>query len=244
MKPTIRVYLEDSYLKELSATLITYLCERHDRCYLVLDKTIFHPRGGGQPSDIGLIRGGELEFRVTKVLDVNGVLVHYGKVVSGKPEQGLAVNVSLDWGHRYLTMRHHTAGHILDYAIAKTYGGVVNTLDAFHGPPESFIVYGSRLVPSGSELEVIEKYANEIVQQSRVVRVFWVKAEELPLRAYNAPNLQRLPSADVYRVVEIEGVNAIPCTGTHVKNTIEVGEVKVLRAEHHPEGFKLIYTVR
>jgi Predicted metal-dependent hydrolases related to alanyl-tRNA synthetase HxxxH domain len=74
------------------------------------------------------------------------------------------------------------------------------------------------------------------------VVVRFVKAEELPRYLYNAPNLQRLPTAEVYRVVEIPGVNAMPCTGTHVRRTGEVGGVKVLRVEKRL-GYRVYYTV-
>ncbi|MEM4436873.1 MAG: hypothetical protein QXO22_08015, partial [Thermosphaera sp.] len=58
-----------------------------------------------------------------------------------------------------------------------------------------------------------------------------------------APNIQRLPKTSKYRIVEVEGVNAIPCTGTHVANTREIGRVRIIRAERTIRGFKLHYMV-
>jgi len=236
-------YLEDSYTREVEAEVLDFVCNRGNKCHVVFDKTVFHPKGGGQPSDTGVVVGGGVEFHVLKVLEVGGVIVHYGKLVRGLLERGLVVKQLLDWDHRYCVMRLHTAGHILDYAVMKAYGKVLNTVDANHGPPRAYVVYEAGGGLGGGELELVERIANEVVGQSRPVRAFWVKREELPVRAYNAPNLQRLPLKDLYRVVEIEGVNAIPCTGTHVKNTVEVGGVKIVGVEWHPAGFKVYYDV-
>ncbi len=243
MKPTLRVYLEDPYVRELSATVIDYVHEKGDRYYVVLDRTIFHPRSGGQPSDTGVAMGHNLEFSVLKVLEIDNVLVHYGKVVKGALERELPIKLLVNWDFRYLVMKLHTAGHILDGAVMRVYGKVLNTLDAHHGPPEAYVVYDAGDVPGIDKLKLIEEYANKITQESRPVKAYWVKREELPLRAYNAPNLQRLPVRDAYRIVEIEGINAIPCTGTHVKDTSEVGRIKVLKAEPHSRGFKLVYSI-
>lgn len=240
---TRRVYLENSYLREVDATIVDYVCEKRDKCYVVFDTTIFHPRSGGQPSDTGELLSGELRFQVLKVLEFSGVIVHYGKLIEGVLERGLIVRQVLNWSHRYLTMRLHTAGHVLDYAVMKLFGKVLNTVDAHHGEPEAYIVYESNVVPRIYDLKLIEEYANNVVRESRAVKTYWVSREELLTRVYNAPNLHRLPVLDSYRVVEIENVNAIPCTGTHVKNTVEVGEVRVIKVEGHEAGFKLQYSV-
>lgn len=48
-------YLEDSYLKEMEATIVEVSKESENRWQLVLDKTIFYPRGGGQSTDQGFL---------------------------------------------------------------------------------------------------------------------------------------------------------------------------------------------
>jgi len=48
------LYLEDSYLKECDATVVSVA----DGKYVVMDQTVFYPKGGGQPWDTGkIIRG-------------------------------------------------------------------------------------------------------------------------------------------------------------------------------------------
>ncbi|MEM1834284.1 MAG: alanyl-tRNA editing protein [Thermosphaera sp.] len=240
---TVLLYLDDPYLREAAATLLDSSCDKPGRCYLVFDKSIFHPRSGGQPSDTGFVIDQGFSFKVEKVLMVKGVLAHYGRVLQGSPPvKGSLVKLLLDWETRHLVMRLHTAGHVLDYAVSKAYGRVVNTLDAHHGPPEAYMEYEAP-PPGDKLLEEIADEASRIVREARKVKWYWVSPSELASRTYNAPNIQRLPKTSKYRIVEVEGVNAIPCTGTHVANTREIGRVGIVRVEKTARGFKLFYTV-
>ena len=241
-KETNKAYLDNSYLKELETRLLGYQEERKSRYYLVFEDTIFHPRTGGQSSDRGFVVGEGFEFVVDKALLVGEVVVHYGKLTKGLLQEGMRVKLILDWNARYKNMRLHTAGHILDYAVQLAYGRVVETVEAYHSPPEPYVVYNAE-APSESMLREIERVANEVVSRDLPVRVLYVPREDLAKVVFNAPNLARLPNADIYRVVLIEGVNAIPCTGTHVAKTSEVGRIRVLEAVNLGGKFKLVYDV-
>lgn len=241
--PTSRIYLEDSYVKEVDAEVIDYVHDKSNKYYVIFNRTIFHPGSGGQPSDVGLVLDGGLKFNVLKVLEIGDVLIHYGKLVEGSLRQGAVVRQVINWDHRYLTMKLHTAGHILDYAVMKVYGRVLDTINANHGPPEAYVVYKAEKVPDNYELRLIEEYANVVIAENRPVKVYWVSRRELLAKAFNAPNIHRLPAKESYRIVEIEGINAIPCTGTHVRSTIEVGKIKIAGMKLHPGGFKLSYKV-
>jgi len=241
---TQRVYLEDSYLRELEVEVLDFVLEKGRRYYVVFDKTIFHPRGGGQPSDTGVVVSNEFEFEVLKALEVGGVIVHYGRLVNGALKRGVQAKQVINWDHRYLVMRLHTAGHILDYAVINALKSPASGVEANHGPPEAYILYETPSTPSDRDVALIEEASNMVVESARTVKAYWVEPWELPSRVYNAAlNLQKLPPRSKYRVVEIEGVNAIPCTGTHVKNTREVGRVRVTRVEPVDRGFKLVYSV-
>jgi len=200
---------------------------------------VFHPLSGGQPSDEGVMAGTGGRMEVRKALLLGGELKHWGVFADGELREGDEVICEIDWERRYTVMRLHTAGHILDYAVAKLFGRLVDTVEALHGPPEAYLEYDVESPPDPAALEEI---AREVVEADLPVVVRFVKAEELPEYLYNAPNLQRLPTAEVYRVVEIPGVNAMPCTGTHVRRTGEVGRVKVLRVEKQL-GYRVYYTV-
>lgn len=240
---TFKEYLEDSYLRELECMIIGVYWEKKDRAYIILDKTIFHPKSGGQDGDFGLIIGEGFKFNILKVLEVDDVIFHYVKLIYGSPEivkAGLMVKCILDWEKRIKIMKLHTAGHILDYAVGKAYGGLIETLSANHSPPETYIEYKAE-IPSEDKIRVIYNEANKIVKEHRNVKCVWVEFKDLNKYVFNAPNLDRLPKVDKYRVVIIEGVNGIPCTGTHLSNTAEIGEIKIIKIEKTISGFKLYY---
>ncbi|MDW8041636.1 MAG: alanyl-tRNA editing protein [Nitrososphaerota archaeon] len=238
---TKRLYLDDPYVRECEARVLRYVPETRSAGYLVLDRTVMHPKGGGQPSDTGTIVGEGAEFDVKKVLEADDVVVHYGKYTSGT---GLRdeVKVNLDWGLRYSVMRHHTAGHIIDHAVLVSIGGEsLTSASAFHGPPESYIEFEGAL--RGIDLRFLEEVANSVVREDRPVKPIYVDPLRLREVVRGAFNLNRLPKAERYRVVVIEGINAIPCGGTHVSRTSEVGTIRVTGVQPSPAGFKVLYRV-
>ncbi len=235
---TEELFLQDSYLKEAEAEVIKVVKEKGKRHYLVLDKTIFHPLAGGQPTDKGFLEGKGLKFEVKKALKVGKHVVLYGKAVEGIPKEGMEVTQRIDWERRYLIMKLHTAGHVLDRAVSELIGQQVHTLGAFHGPPDAYVEYDVLDV----DLEELEGLANEMLDDREVV-IKYVSWQELDKVIYGAPNLGRLPQAEVYRIVDIRGINAIPCTGTHVRRTSEIKGIKVKGAERAGEGYRLHYWV-
>jgi len=236
------LYLEDSYLKEYYCKVLRYVKDKGKRGYIVLDQSIFHPKFGGQPSDKGIIKGKEFTFTVKKVLLYSDVLVHWGKVEGIEPSLLEDVVCKIDWDLRYKVMKLHTAGHILDYCLFKVYGKTINTLSAFHGPPTPYLAYQAS-IPNNEVLKKIENLANEIIKKGINVVIKWVSKNELKQNIINAPNLGRLPENDKYRIVMIDGLNAMPCTGTHVKNTSEIGKIVISGVEEIVDGFKLFYNL-
>jgi len=239
--PTEKLYLDDSYTVECEARVLRFVPETGSSGYVVLDRTVMHPKGGGQPTDTGWLRGEDFEFVVKKVIEVRGVLVHYGRAAKLVRVPDM-VKVGLDWDARYMVMRSHTAGHIIDYAFLELLGGGSPTsLSAFHGQLEGFIEFEGE--PPKLDLDRLEEIANRVVAMDREVAAIYVERERLLDVVKGAMNLKRLPSMHLYRVVVIEGVNAIPCGGTHVKRTSEVGYIELTGISESPLGFRINYRV-
>ena len=108
----------DGYLKEFDAKVIDSTPKG-----VVLDRTAFYPGGGGQPSDSGLLKAGNAEFRVTKLSRADGMLVH--EIDGDAPDVGVDVHGEIDWDRRYYLMRTHTALHILCGVVWRDYGAPV-----------------------------------------------------------------------------------------------------------------------
>ena len=239
--PTKKLYLEDSYKREHKTKVLGIIRSRGKRGYLVLESTIFHPLGSGQPSDKGIIKSNSISFKVKKVIKHGNVLLHWG-VFNSKDIflSGEEVSCILDWNRRYYIMKLHTAGHIMDYAVMKTYGRVIESISAFHGPPKAYLEYKIEEKPPISK---IEEEINKVVKKNVKVVIKNVKKEELTKYLYNAPNMERIPFLKTYRVVEIVGINSMPCTGTHVRHTGEIEGVKVTSAEKTEKGWKIYYDI-
>jgi len=240
LPPTDKLYLRDSYLRRTLGRILRVAKEKGSRYYVVLNASIFHPLGGGQPSDTGWLSAEGMKFEVKKALESGDVVVLYGKLLEGELREGMTVTQELDWERRYHIMRLHTAGHVIDRAVSEVVGSHVDTLGALHGPPRAYVEYGTSI--DVKLLKRIEKLANDLLDDREVV-IREVSSEELQNFIYGAPNLGRLPRSSKYRIVEVKGVNAIPCTGTHVAKASEVGRIEITSIESIERGSRLYYDV-
>jgi len=236
--PTTCVYLDDSYSRSTDARLLSAVVEKNV-AYLTLDKTVFHPRSGGQPSDRGNMVGSSFRMGVKRAMLQGRVIVHYGRV-EGKPETG-PVTCLIDWAHRFLMMRRHTAAHLLDYCLAAATGAHVETTDSWLGD-DPYVGYGGP-IPSGLSLTKIQDLGNSYIQEGLPVEIKTLDRSAAEQMIAKAPNLSRLPKMERLRIVTIEGQIPIPCGGTHVRNLNEIGSVEVRRTELVEVGFRLHFEV-
>ena len=213
----------DSYLQDFEAIVTDVVGTG-----IVLDKTVFYPGGGGQPCDTGTIKwdGGSTE--VSQVSRVDGKLVH--KVEDSMPDVGESITGVIDWDKRYQLMRTHTALHILcgvvwrDYAAQVTGGNMT--------PLQARMDFELSEMSSGFASE-IENRVNQEVQAERDIKVFNLSREE----AFKIPDLIRMKinklpdSISEVRIVDISGLDLQADGGTHVHNTREVGNIRVIGHE-------------
>ncbi|KAA1281600.1 MAG: alanyl-tRNA editing protein [SAR202 cluster bacterium] len=213
----------DSYLQDFEAIVTDVVGTG-----IVLDKTVFYPGGGGQPCDTGTIKwdGGSTE--ISKVSRVDGKLVH--KVEDSMPDVGESITGVIDWDKRYQLMRTHTALHILcgvvwrDYAAQVTGGNMT--------PLQARMDFELSEMSSGFASE-IENLVNQEVQAERDIKVFNLSREE----AFKIPDLIRMKinklpdSISEVRIVDISGLDLQADGGTHVHNTREVGNIRVIGHE-------------
>lgn len=221
--PTIKLYENDSYIKEFTATVVS--CEEKDGAYfLVLDKTAFFPEGGGQDADKGKI--GEAD-----VLDVqikNDVIYHKVNKLLNENEE---VNCQLDWETRFVRMQNHTGEHIVSGVIHKNFGynnvgfhmnDTVVTLDV-DGPLTE------------ESIRSIEIMSNNAVFGNKSIRAIYPAPEELPDYDYRS----KLDIAEGVRLIEIEDTDLCACCAPHVAKTGEVGIIKILSFIPYKKGTRI-----
>ncbi|CAM9753551.1 unnamed protein product [Ectocarpus fasciculatus] len=166
------MYLQDTYLMISEATVLGVVEDDSQGSAIILDRTIFHPQGGGQPSDEGTITCGDCTVAVSKVRDVGGVIYHYYGTISGKTtttpageQAGRPASLALNSAKRLRHAVLHSAGHAVDKAVVGAVGaGVFSPLKGYHFDDSPYVEYRGTL-PSGLEKDAfIEKCNSELDQ--------------------------------------------------------------------------------
>lgn len=216
------LYQTDSYLREFNATVTATDAEQNA---VAVDQTAFYPGGGGQPSDTGRMVADESTWPVTKVKKMGADIWH---VLKGDlPAVGTRVTGVLDWDRRYALMRVHTALHILCGVIWRDYGASVTGGNMHPGRARMDFEFERMQKELVAE---IEHNVNAEVEAARPVKVAILPREE----AFQIPDLIRtkinlLPEGITeVRTVEIKGLDLQADGGTHVANTSDVGQIKIV----------------
>ena len=222
---TEQLYTTDSYLRTFEA-----IVQRSGPDGIVLDRTGFYPKGGGQPSDRGELRAGSQLWQVTSVQRQAGEIAH---IVEGEqPAPGTRVEGSLDWDLRFPLMQLHTALHALSGIVWRGWNANVtgsNIADNGERARMDFSLEGLRINEIKQE---IEDQLNDELAVGREVKIYSLPRAE----AFELPDLIRthvnlVPGhIEEIRIVEIVGLDRQADGGTHVANTSEVGRLQIINA--------------
>ena len=218
----------DAYLTSCDA-IVTDL--REDG--VVLDRTVFYARGGGQPGDMGELtwEGGRCRIVDTVKSREDGEILHVVDPGAETPIAGTAVTAEIDWDRRFLHMRTHTALHALSGIVFTGWGAKVTggNMDSSGTARMDFELDG---ISQEFGREVEERLNARLAEDVPVHVSFLPRAE-----AFADPDLIRtkvslIPDhVDPIRVIDIEGIDKQADGGTHVRSTSEVGRVRVVKTE-------------
>ena len=230
------LFCVDAYLREFDARVEEVDAEGHR---VRLGRTAFYPGGGGQPHDLGSLTWSDGTADVSRVGRDNGRIWHWLQEGSALPEPGAEVEGVLDWDRRHLTMRTHTALHILcgvmwaDHGVAVTGGNMDPGKGRLDFPLPSMSAEFGRQV---------EARINEEIAAAHEILVEFVGrevADEDRALIRTAANL--IPrEIDPLRVIDIVGLDKQADGGTHVLSTTEVGRVSVTGTESKGKGNKRV----
>lgn len=223
MIETKRLYYDDAYINEFTATVLE--CREEQNGYgILLDQSAFYPEGGGQPSDRGQIDG-------TEVVDVKekcGELIHFTK----EPvEKGRKVSGNIDWKRRFDLMQQHSGEHMVSGLIHEKYG--YDNVGFHMGSDIVTIDFNGPLTME--ELFVIEQKVNQKVWENKNVEIWYPSAQELDSLPYRS----KKELTGKIRIVRFPGADLCACCGTHVKQTGEIGIIKILSCEKFREGVRV-----
>jgi misacylated tRNA(Ala) deacylase len=227
---TEEIQVTDSYQRATEATLVEVRPEG-----VVLDRTVFYSRSGGQPGDTGWLRWDGGEARVSDTFRQGGVPVH---ALEGEaPTVGTRVQAEIDWDRRYLLMRTHTALHVLSGIVWRDYGAKVTGGNMEPGEARMDFELESVSADFGRE---VEQKLNGALASARPVTVrFLPRAEALSDPDLIRTKVNLIPeSVDPIRIIDIESIDRQADGGTHVRSTEEVGRVRVVKTENKGKSFK------
>lgn len=230
---TRMLFLSDSYLRECDALVVSV----KDLKYVVLDQTVFYPKGGGQPWDTGKILKANEGYDVVYVGKFSGEVSH--EVDRAGLGEGDKVHCVLDWERRYKLMRSHTAAHVFASLLWAGTGALItgNQLEL------DYVRFDFNL--ENFDRAILESYirkANELFCRDIPVRCYDLPREE----ALKMPGMVKMaeafpPDLPVLRIVEIPSVDRQADGGTHVRNLREVGSIELLRVENKGKNNKRVY---
>ncbi|WP_333637822.1 alanyl-tRNA editing protein [Tissierella praeacuta] len=221
---TNRLYLDNPYLREIDSRIVDKIY-KDGKYYIKLNRTIFYPHlSGGQPGDKGTING----VQVLEVYEEDSDIIHVTKenIYSDK------VILNIDWENRFDNMQQHTGQHLLSAAFYKLYNG--ETV-GFHIGKD--YVYIDITLPDLSEddSEKVEIYTNRIIFSNFEIKSYYIEKNDinkLPIRKQPTVNSN-------IRIVEIDNIDFSPCAGTHLRNTGEIGLIKIRKWEKYKGNIRI-----
>jgi alanyl-tRNA synthetase len=231
LSPTRQLFHEDPYLREFTSRVVKVVGE-----YVVLEETAFYPEGGGQETDTGYLFFGGSAYRVVDTQKVGGVILHRVEGPLPAEAAGSVVRGVIDWERRYKLMRHHTATHVILGVARKVLGPHVWQAGAEKSESGARLDITHYKPLSDEEVRAIEDLANKVVLEGREVRTYFMPKYEAEERYGFVLYEGGVVLEPVIRVVEIEGLDAEACFGTHLRNTREVGALKIVRTEKIADG--------
>lgn len=220
---TEKLFYQDSHRSTFTA-IVQEVRPSGNGYEIILDRTAFFPEGGGQSSDTGSLGG----VSVSDVQEIDGKIIHY---TDGPLVEGTEVEGCIDWTERFSKMQQHTGEHIVSGLIHKIYG-YYNV--GFHLGTDSVTLDFNGVVPK-EKLHEIEQLANEAVAKNLPVQVLYPTDEELSKISYRS----KIEIEGQVRIVVIDGYDVCACCAPHVKQTGEIGLIKLVGMQNYKGGVRI-----
>ena len=224
---TKKLYYEDAYATEFDAVVVQ--CEEkkvaEKTLYeVVLNQTLFFPEEGGQSPDKGELGG-------VNVLDVqikNDMIIH---TVDQALPVGMSIHGVLDWKHRFSNMQQHSGEHIFSGTVHRLYG--YNNV-GFH-LSDNIVTMDFNGVLTEQDVARVEHLVNEMIVKNLPITISYPTKEELAKMEYRS----KIEIEGQVRIVTIGDVDVCACCAPHVRQTGEIGMLKVMSVQNHRGGVRL-----
>ncbi|MFW9827953.1 MAG: alanine--tRNA ligase-related protein [Candidatus Thorarchaeota archaeon] len=227
--------MDDSYLKSWKTEVVSV----KDNKYIILDKTAFYPKGGGQPCDEGFIIRDNQKFKVVYVGKFSGKISH--EVDKPGLKQGDEVSCEIDWNRRYTLMRYHTASHLISNILYKRANAKItgNQIEL----DKTRMDFSMRDY-SPEKLRDFVDEANRIINQDLPITIDYMSKDEV----LGKPELARLAvglpnNIKEFRIIRIGNIDEQVDGGTHVSHLKEIGQIEVIKTVNKGKNNRRMYFI-
>lgn len=238
---TKRLYLQDTYLFE-SKALIVATGQDEKGTYLLLDQTIFYPQGGGQPSDQGVIKGDDFEIKVSRVNLNENEIRHYLTDPINEKWVGSNVYCIIDQERRVLNARYHTAAHLLSHVVEIIYPKL-KAVKGHSFPNEAYVEFqntatDTEVIPDMTQvIDILQK----VIEEGLTTKTFEMDPISFEEKYYKLP--YEIPLTKVFRALQIGNYPPVPCGGTHLATTRELGNIELVKTKAKNDILRVSYRV-
>ena len=221
--------------------------EANKECSVILNQTVFYAESGGQIGDTGSIYSDDCQFEVTDTQKRQNLIIHNGILKKGKMSTNLHVNLKINHEKRASCKAYHSATHILHQALRDTLGEHVTQKGSLVSYDKLRFDFSHHKPMTSDEIENVENISNEIIKSSSDVETKLMNSED----AINSGALALFGEkyADEVRVLSIglkedKTYSIELCGGTHVNNTSEIGDFKIISESSVSSGIRRIEALR
>jgi|GEM_PF-202174 len=213
---TVKLFYQNPYQTEFEAKVVEVIGND-----VVLDQTCFFPQGGGQVGDTGELSG----VRVIDTIKSEDKKKIFHVLEKPVFKAGDSVKGKIDWERRYKTMKLHSVSHITMHFMKEVFGDWCNALPAaLVDDKKDRSTYTFNEPVNMEKLKLVEKKTNEFIARNLEIKT-WSDAKN--------PN---------YRYWKCDTIE-LPCGGTSVKATKEIGKIIIEKGKTAGAGKQKIETM-
>jgi len=219
-----------------------------DDVEIITNQTPFYGESGGQVGDQGIIYSNDCKVLINDTQKKMGDLhVHYGKIEKGSLKINETVNLEIDTRRRNDARAYHSATHLLHEALRRTLGKHVTQKGSLVSSEKLRFDFSHNKPIEKKEIEIIEKYVNEMVNLGTDVKTRIMTPKEAVAKGALAMFGEKY--GDEVRVLSMGKENdgyfsTELCGGTHVKNTKDIGKFKIINQSSIAAGVRRVEALR
>jgi alanyl-tRNA synthetase len=193
--------------------------------FVVTDATPCYAEMGGQIGDSGVIVcNGQNSRIIDTVKDTDGRFLHQLETALDL-ENGSTAKISIDIERRHRIQRHHSATHLLNWALRTTLGEHIRQAGSFVGTDRLRFDFNHFEAVSSEQLSGIEQMVNDAILANHPVITYETAFVDKP---EDVVAVFGEKYGDRVRVVDIGGISKELCGGTHVAASGEIGLLKIV----------------